>query len=103
MLSFDQLPSAVSELLSRLTAIEKLLAGHSPADAPEKEFLTVEETAALLNLTVATMYGKVHRREIPHSKSGKNLIFRRSEIESWIAANRKPTTTESRRDARRRI
>lgn len=81
--------SAVQQAFSEQTA-------QQPA-ADTSEFMTVQQTAALLGLAVPTLYGKVHRREIPYSKTGKKLSFRRSDIQTWIEANRRPTATESRR------
>jgi len=98
LLTFDELPSAIQCLSDRLTSIEKLLHDRlQPTEPPQNEFLTVQQAAALLNLAVPTLYGKVHRREIPYSKTGKKLSFRRSDIQTWIEANRRPTATESHR------
>ena len=42
----------------------------------------------------ATIYGKVHQRKIPFHKTSKALIFRKSEIDSWLSLGRTKTTAE---------
>ena len=97
-LSFNELPNAIEEVLQRLTAIETTInARLAPAIPPEPEFMTIEQVAALLNLSVQTIYGKCHRRQIPFTKSGKKLSFRRSAILNWLAENDRPTAAETRR------
>lgn len=47
----------------------------------------------------ATIYGKVHQRKIPFHKTSKSLIFRKSEIDSWIALGRIKTVDEIQAEA----
>jgi hypothetical protein len=41
-----------------------------------------------------TVYGWVHKAAIPCNKKGKKLFFLKSEIDNWLKAGRKKTTTE---------
>ena len=58
------------------------------------ELLTIKQTAELLTLSVPTIYGLVHRAEIPVSKRGKRLYFSKAELTQWIKDGRKKTNTE---------
>ncbi len=95
-LSFDQLPAAVSRLNSKLDKIEKLLLkkeGQAETQEPE-QLLTIQQAAYLLHLSVLTLYGKVHRNELPYMKRGKRLYFSKTELLDYIKAGRKLTNDE---------
>lgn len=47
--------------------------------------LNPEELASFLNVKVKTIYGLVHRREIPFLKVGRLLRFNRQHIETWLS------------------
>lgn len=49
-------------------------------------FLTAKEAAALTGYSLQTIYGLVHRGEIPfhRRKKGTGLRFLRSELEAWM-------------------
>jgi hypothetical protein len=67
---FEDLPNLIGELFVKIENIEKLLQeniSHSTTVA-EDELLTVSEAAKLLKLSVATIYTKVCRNEIPANK-----------------------------------
>lgn len=85
----------IDEIFRRIDRIEKSLnpvAGNSKADEP----LNVHEASRLVHLSVATIYSKVSRNEIPVNKVGKKLYFYRSELEAWIRSGRIRTTLEIR-------
>lgn len=50
----------------------------------QDEYLNVDELSELTGLKKATIYAKRSRRELPAYKFGRELRFRRSEVESWI-------------------
>ena len=49
-----------------------------------RDYLDVPEAAALLNRTEAAIYRLVARRQIPHRKYGRRLLFKRREIEQYL-------------------
>lgn len=59
-----------------------------------KEVLNVEEVALMLNVSKSRVYHLVSSREIPHYKNGKNVLFKKSEIEEWQLRDRIPTNAE---------
>jgi excisionase family DNA binding protein len=52
-----------------------------------EELLTVEELCDLLKVTRSALYGMRYTRTAPPAiKIGRQLRFRRSDVEAWIAA-----------------
>ncbi len=93
-ISFEELPQAVSNLADKLEKIERLLLAKGEENTSKDEFLNIEQAAALLNLTVPTIYGYVHRLEIPFCKIKKRLYFKRNDISEWIQSGRQKTISE---------
>jgi len=93
-ISFEELPQAVSNLADKLEKIERLLLVKSEEKTNQDEFLNIEQTAALLNLTVPTIYGYVHKLEIPYCKIKKRLYFKRNDLNEWIQSGRQKTISE---------
>ncbi|UUW08455.1 helix-turn-helix domain-containing protein [Flavobacterium plurextorum] len=97
---FEDLPNLIGELFVKIENIEKLLQEnilHSTT-VVEDELLTVSEAAKLLKLSVATVYTKVCRNEIPANKQGKRLYFYRKELLEWIKSGRIRTISEIKKD-----
>ena len=59
-----------------------------------KEVLNVEEASLMLRVSKSRVYHLVSSREIPHYKNGKNVLFKKSEIEEWLLRDRIPTNNE---------
>ncbi|CAA7195872.1 helix-turn-helix domain-containing protein [Chryseobacterium potabilaquae] len=64
-----------------------------PTEQPEK-FLTIQEAAQFMSLSVPTMYSKVSRSEIPVMKRGKRLYFSLKELTEYLRNGKKKTTAE---------
>ena len=47
----------------------------------------------------ATLYGYVSKGEIPSHKSGKRLVFLKSEIDKWLKSKRRKTAEEIKEEA----
>jgi excisionase family DNA binding protein len=58
------------------------------------EYLTIQELSEMINLAVPSIYGMVHRKQIPYVKRGKKLIFEKSQIEEWLKNGRHKTKQE---------
>jgi excisionase family DNA binding protein len=54
---------------------------------PLPKFLTVPEVAALLRVSLRTIYNMVSQRRIPFRKAGRQLLFDVKEIEEWTRSN----------------
>jgi excisionase family DNA binding protein len=96
-LTFDQLPNAVSSLIQKMESIERLLTEKTtPTPKDQKELLSMKEAAKFLNLSTATIYSKVSRRELPVLKQNNRLYFMQSELMDYLKAGRKETLAEIR-------
>lgn len=78
--TFDDFPGIIVRLSLKIGNIEKLLLEQKTGGINPDELLTVEQAAKLLKLSVATLYSKVCRNEIPVNKQGKRLYFYRVEL-----------------------
>lgn len=61
---------------------------------PQDQLFTIQEASEFLSLTVATLYSKVSKSQIPVMKRGKRLYFSRTELLDYLKQGRKKTTTE---------
>ena len=93
-------------IIERLDAIERLLyeikTGKQIESVPvvyANELMNVQQVAEYLSLSVQTIYSLVHKMEIPNSKQGKRLYFKRSEIDEWISQSRRKTRVEIEQEA----
>lgn len=93
-ITFDSMPSAITELHHKLSNIERLLLQRGNETSDTNQLLTIKQAGELLNLSVATLYGYVQRAEIPVCKRGKRLYFSKQELTDWIRAGRKQTKQE---------
>jgi excisionase family DNA binding protein len=99
VLTFDQLPTAVSQLFQKMEAIELMLSKLSSAPTGNKnetDLLTIKEASQLLGLSIPTIYSKVSKRELPFSKpaGAKRLYFSRMELMTLISKGRVKTIDE---------
>jgi excisionase family DNA binding protein len=94
ILTFDQLPRAISELLEKVSKIEDILSHDHHNETDVDSLFSIKQASAFLNLSISTIYGKVCRREIPVSKQGKKLYFNKTELLEWIRSGRKSTLAE---------
>lgn len=95
-LTFDQLPEAVAFLLGEVKELKNLITTTQNAEPsePTDELLDVEQTATFLKLSVPTIYGKVHRRELPVMKQGNRLYFSKFELLEYLKQGRQQTAQE---------
>jgi len=81
--------------------VRKALAEVHPAKADlfKEDLLTIDKAAEMLSVSVPTIYGYVHQRNIPVMKRRGRLYFSKSELLSWIKSGRQMTRDEIRRAA----
>ncbi len=68
-----------------------------------RPFLNAQQTAALLGIKISTLYGKVHRKEIPFYKNGNMLHFKEDELIALLKSGRKLTIEEIKEGARKSL
>ena len=92
--NFNELPEVVRQLFEKVERIELILEKFEPKQDAENELLNIEEAAEFLKVSVAAIYTKVSRQEIPFSKPGKRLYFNRSELKEWVRLGKRKTVSE---------
>ncbi len=92
IISFNELPSAVSELFKEVLTIKQLLLENRISDSTNGDhWYNLEELCSYLpdKPSKNTVYGWVQRRRIPHKKKFKKLYFIKSEIDEWLKNGKK--------------
>ena len=65
--------------------------------AAGKEFLTAREAASYIGASLNYFYKLTSGHRLPaYNPTGRRLLFRRSELESWVLSSRVPTDDELR-------
>ena len=81
--------------LDSMQSIEERLTNLERINQGAKTILTLEEVAKYTNYSKSYIYKLTSRREIPcYKPNGKQLYFKRTEIEEWLLTNRKMTNKE---------
>lgn len=94
-LTFDQLPEAVTNLTNEVKELKQLfISKEQHSKEQPDQFLTIQQAAAFLNLSVPTIYSKVSKRELPVMKQGKRLYFSRTELTEYLKNGKKKTFAE---------
>lgn len=57
-------------------------------DAENSVFLSVQDVSRLLGIAAITVYRLVARRALPTYRLVRRILFRRSDVERWLAAHR---------------
>lgn len=92
--NFNELPEVVRRLFEKVERIELILEKFEPNQEMENELLNIKEAAEFLKVSVAAIYTKVSRQEIPFSKPGKRLYFNRTELKEWVRLGKRKTISE---------
>ena len=94
-ITFESLPKAVTHLQETVNNIERLLLEKSNQPQPETDkLLTVQDTAKFLSLSVPTVYGLIHKGELPVMKRSKRCYFSKVELINYLKAGKRKTVTE---------
>jgi excisionase family DNA binding protein len=90
--------SLMSRSIKEISSTTTAASTASPAQAMPLEILTVEQVAALLQVSPKTIYAWTRRRQgslstpIPFHRAGKHLRFERNEVLGWFMGLGKETT-----------
>jgi len=94
-LTLETLPKAFSLLANEIREIKVILQERRPEAYPEKdELLTVNDAAKFLHLSIPTIYGLIHKGDLPVMKRSKRCYFSRIELLDYIKQGRKKTLSE---------
>lgn len=69
---------------------------NNPMSFPKKEriLISVNEAAQMLNLSKSYLYRETRNRTIPHVRIGSRILFRLSDLNSWIEQQNQPALQE---------
>lgn len=95
---FTRIEERLDYIESILLRIEEQIP-HKDSSKSSGDLMTVDEAAAFLNVSTATIYSKTHTREIPHFKRGKRLYFSREALAMWVREGYQRTQAEVETDA----
>lgn len=80
---FSDIPEIIQRLTLKVEALEARLKTLTTSNEVEQP-IDLKEAAKFIKKKPQTIYGLVSARKIPHNKTGKNLLFYRSELSEWI-------------------
>lgn len=94
-LSFDQLPNLVFELSQKLDDLTNLI--NERVEAPSSDrWMNIKEFAEYhpAKPAITTVYTWAQAGAIPFVRQGKQLLFRKSEIDRWLTSKTSTTATQ---------
>ena len=101
-LTFDDMPSILSNIIDKLITIEDKVNQLTSSTEIVEEWLSVKELCDYLPSHPAeqTVYGWTSSHFIPFYKKGKNLIFLKSEIDHWLKKSNHKSLTDLENEAK---
>jgi excisionase family DNA binding protein len=95
-ISFDAMPSVLSQLLAKVEGIERRMDAASAPPPQQPDYVTLQEALKILRHTVVsgTIYNWKHQGRIASTKVGRKLLFKRSDVEAMLRGNYTPTAAE---------
>ena len=81
-------------ILEKLSSIEKAIEKLKTASNDDEDFMTIKQVSIFIGLAKPTVYGLVHKRQIPYFKASKRLYFKKSDIVKWITSSKLTTKEE---------
>ena len=85
----DEIRSAVRDELAAFFSLYRL-----QPQTETDEIGGVELATRITGKAKPTIYDLAHKRQIPHSKKGKQLYFSKRELLEWIHSGRRKTAAE---------
>jgi excisionase family DNA binding protein len=95
--TLELLPDEVYALRQDVKSILKFLEEHGnfrQSSNQTEKFLTVPQAAEFLNLATQTVYGLIHRKQIPCFKRQKRVYFSKPDLTAWLESGRLKTHDE---------
>ena len=90
----------ISSISERVTAsVLKAVRSERITTEQSEQFLTIQEAAEFLHLTVPTMYSKVSKGELSYMKKAKRLYFSRTQLMDYLKEGRKKSNAEIEQEA----
>jgi excisionase family DNA binding protein len=75
--------------------LRKLIANfHSQSQQESEELFTVAQAAQFLSLSVPTIYGLIHKGDLPVMKRSKRCYFSKADLMDYLRAGKRKSATE---------
>ena len=98
-LTITQITASELETLIE-NSLRKILSNQPVLKQSEPEsLLTVQDAARFLTLSVPTIYGLIHKGELPVMKRSKRCYFSKAELIEYLKKGRVKTNSEIKTDA----
>jgi excisionase family DNA binding protein len=52
----------------------------------DEGYLTVKQAADFLKIVTGSLYNLISQNKVPYHKSGKKVLFKKSELKEWLAS-----------------
>lgn len=97
-------PDQLTELINKSvrSVLAEQVAPQSRQHAAH-EYLNMAEASKYLQIPQNTLYAYCHERRLPYTKRGKRNYFLRSDLDLWLAADRKQSVREIEAEAMERL
>ena len=96
IITFEQLPQAVSELTTQVMELRTMVSSLQPQVPTEKHrIIGIDDACIITQKAKPTIYTLARKGLIPAYKRGKKLYFYEDELLKWIEEGRKVVTTKS--------
>lgn len=106
-LKFEDLPKAVSWMMSKLTELDLKIDSITSTQKtePSEKWLNLKELCDYLPSHPAeqTVYGWTSCQQIPFHKKGKRIMFLKSEIDDWLHGGKIKSNKELEEEAIRYV
>lgn len=106
-LKFEDLPKAISWMMSKLTELDLKIDGITSRQKtePSEKWLNLKELCDYLPSHPAeqTVYGWTSCHQIPFHKKGKRIMFLKSEIDDWLHGGKIKSNKELEEEAVRYV
>lgn len=93
---YERMERMESRILSRLEESSK---SKPQNPEPPLEYYNVKKAGEYLQLSPATIYTKVSRRELPRINGTHKLLFKKSDLDDYLNSARKKTIVELQEEA----
>lgn len=97
-ITHDGVPQAMEQLIDMVTSVQNSvnqLIKQCAAPSQQEKLITIEEACSVLGLAKSTVYAMTQAHKIPFYQPGKKLMFKRSELISWMEQTRHESESQT--------
>lgn len=99
MITFENLPNEIRLLRDEVSQLSQFLRTKDSTSKELENPIEIQDAAKLIRVSVPTVYAYTSSNKIPFHKSGKKVLFFRSELLDWLKSYKNKTVTEIENEA----